>query len=55
LRDVVGTDSGQQRADYALLALGGIVLLFFVLILVGVDMSDFLRLVDRLEWMLLRR
>jgi hypothetical protein len=55
LRDVLGAESGQKRADYALLAVGGIVLLIFVLMLVGVDMSDFLRLVDRLEYMLFRR
>jgi hypothetical protein len=55
LRDLLGAESGQHRADYTLLVVGGLALLVFVLILAGVDMSDLLRLVDKLEYMLFRR
>jgi len=55
LRDLLGAESGQHRADYTLLIVGGLALLVFVLILAGVDMSDLLRWVDRLEFMLFKR
>ena len=55
LRDLLRDESGQNRTDYTLLAFGGVALLLLVLVLVGIDMRDVTRWVNRLENLLFRR
>jgi hypothetical protein len=55
LRDVHEPESGAFRADYALLAIGGVLILLFVLYLMGYTLDDLLFYVGRLEFLLFRR
>ena len=55
LRGLLADESGQNRTDYTLLALGGVALLLLVLVLVGTDFADVTRWLRRLGNLLLTR